>query len=72
MSNNSPTPSSFFNPNNQIAHLALLPCPGAEELTKLIDKHLIAWAKEVGMDVKTFIIDTECPRFQNGERQGNR
>ena len=70
MSNNSPTPSSFFNPDTQIAHLALLACPGAEELTNLIDKHLIAWAKEVGMDMKSFIIPTECPRFQNGDAKG--
>ena len=70
MSKNSPTPSSFFNPDTQIAHLALIACPGAEELTQLIDKHLLAWAREVGMERDTFIIPSECPRFQNGDAKG--
>ncbi len=70
MSNNSPTPSSFFSPDTQVAHLALIACPGAEELTKLIDKRLLTWAKEVGMDIESFIIPAECPRFQNGDAKG--
>ena len=39
MSNNSVTPSDFFNPETQAAHLCLIACPGAEELTNLIDSH---------------------------------
>ena len=70
MSNNSPSPTSFFNPTTQIAHLALISCPGAEELTQLIDKRLLNWAKEVGMEKETFIIPSECPRFQNGDAKG--
>ena len=70
MSNNSVTPSAFFNPETQVAHLALIACPGAEELTKLIDNHLKAWAKEVGIEKDTFIIDCACPRFQSGDAKG--
>ena len=40
MSNNSITPSEFFNPSTQVAELKLIACPGAEELTHLIDSHL--------------------------------
>ena len=65
-----PTPSNFFNPDTQIANLALIACPGAEELTQMIDKRLVNWAQEVGMENETFIIPSECPRFQNGDAKG--
>ena len=70
MSNNNVTPSEFFNPDTQVAHLGLIACPGAEELTNLIDSHLRTWAKEVGIDKDTFIIDCACPRFQSGDAKG--
>ena len=70
MSINSVTPSAFFDPETQVANLALIACPGAEELTKLIDNHLKAWAKEVGIEKDTFIIDCACPRFQSGDAKG--
>ena len=64
------TPSEFFNPDAQVAELALIACPGAEELTRQIDAHLKAWAKEVGIEKDTFIIDCACPRFQSGDAKG--
>ena len=70
MSNNNVEPASFFNPETQVAHLGLIACPGAEELTNLIDRHLVAWAKEVGIEKKTFIIECDCPRFQSGDAKG--
>ena len=70
MSNNVVTPSEFFNPSTQAANLVLIACPGAEELTRLIDGHLKDWAKEVGIEKDTFIIDCDCPRFQNGDAKG--
>ena len=70
MSNNTVTPADFFNPETQVAHPALIACPGAEELTNLIDRHLVAWAKEVGIEKETFIIPCDCPRFQSGDAKG--
>ena len=70
MSNNNVEPASFFNPETQVAHLGLIACPGAEELTRLIDCHLVAWAKEVGIEKETFIIPCDCPRFQSGDAKG--
>ena len=63
-------PSNFFNPDTQLAKLRLIACPGAENLAKKIDKHLVQWAKEVGLDTDTFILDCACPRFQNGDAKG--
>ena len=70
MSNNNVTQSEFFSPDTQVAHLGLIACPGAEELTNLIDGHLRTWAKEVGIEKDTFIIDCACPRFQSGDAKG--
>ena len=70
MSTNTVKASDFFNPKTQVAHPALIACPGAEELTKLIDNHLVAWAKEVGLEHDTFIVDCACPRFQSGDAKG--
>ena len=70
MSNNMVTPSEFFNPETQVAHLGLIACPGAEELTRRIDEHLKDWAREVGIEKETFIIDCACPRFQSGDAKG--
>ena len=71
MSNNI-TPASFFTPDTQVAHLGLIACPGAEEFTRQIDEHLVNWARLSGHDPKreTFIIGSDCPRFQNGDAKG--
>ena len=70
MSNKFVMPSEFFSPDTQVAHLALIACPGAEELTRQIDEHLKNWAREVGIEKETFIIDCACPRFQSGDAKG--
>ena len=70
MSNNTVMPSDFFNPETQVAEVALIACPGAEELTRLIDGHLKSWAKDAGIEKETFIIDCACPRFQSGDAKG--
>ena len=70
MSNNMVEPASFFNPETQVAHLTLIACPGAEELTRQIDGHLVSWAKEVGIEKDTFIVPCDCPRFQSGDAKG--
>ena len=70
MSKNSVSPAHFFNPDRQEAYLALIACPGAEELTKLVDQHLVNWGKEVGINRETFIVPCDCPRFQSGDAKG--
>ena len=42
-------PMAFFQ-EPSVADLRLLACPGAEELTKLIDQHLVEWAKSAGVE----------------------
>lgn len=54
------SPKSFFE-QPSVADMRLISCPGAEELTGLIDKHLVRWAKAAGIDKDTFIIPCDCP-----------
>ena len=63
------SPKSFFE-QPSVADMRLIACPGAEELTGLIDKHLTRWAREAGIDKDTFIIPCDCPRFQSGDAKG--
>ena len=63
------SPKSFFE-QPSVADMRLIACPGAEELTGLIDKHLVRWAKDAGIDKETFIISCDCPRFQSGDAKG--
>ena len=60
----------FFNADERLADLGLIAVPGAEELTAKIDRHLLRWAQEAGMDQDTFIIGSECPRFSSGDGKG--
>lgn len=60
----------FFSEESSVAELRLLACPGAEELTGLINQHLLHWAHEAGLQKETFIIPSECPRFQSGDAKG--
>lgn len=57
----------FFRAEERVADLGLIAAPGAEELTRKIDSHLLRWAKEAAMEQDTFIIPSECPRFQSGD-----
>ena len=70
MSKNSVNPAEFFGGERQEAYLALIACPGAEELTQLIDKHLTKWANEAGIEKESFIVPCDCPRFQSGDAKG--
>ena len=70
MSKNSVSPAEFFGSDRQEAYLALIACPGAEELTQQVDNHLVKWANEAGIMKDTFIVPSDCPRFQSGDAKG--
>ena len=70
MSKNTVSPADFFGSERQEAYLGLIACPGAEELTKLVDKYLVDWANQAGIEKQSFIIPCDCPRFQSGDAKG--
>lgn len=61
---------SLFSLDNRVAPMGLLVMDGARELGREIDAYLVQWAKESGMDVDTFLIENECPRFSSGDGKG--
>ena len=67
MSKKAISPAAFFGTERQEAFLSLIACPGAEELTNLVDQHLVSWANEAGINKETFIVPCDCPRFQSGD-----
>ena len=64
------SPADFFSPEKQEATLSLIACPGAEVLTQQIDAHLVKWAREAGIEMDSFIVQCDCPRFQSGDAKG--
>jgi len=60
----------FFNAEERVADLGLIAVPGAEELTNMINNHLVRWASEAGMGQESFIVGSECPRFSSGDGKG--
>ncbi len=60
----------LFNPELQMADLRLIACPGAEDLTERINEYLLSWAKAAGHEMDSFIIPSDCPRFQSGDAKG--
>lgn len=63
-------PKMYFSTENQVAPLGIVSLAGATELTKMVEAHLVRWAKRAGMDVDTFIIENSCPRFSSGDGKG--
>lgn len=62
--------TELFIGSDGVAELGLIATPGAQELTALIDQHLVEWAKKKGVEKDTFIIPSECPRFSSGDGKG--
>jgi len=60
----------FFSPENRVAPLGIVSLEGASELSKKIESHLVRWANEAGLNVETFLIDNNCPRFSSGDGKG--
>jgi len=59
-----------FNSQSRVAKLGVIAMEGASELGKSIDKYLVEWSKKEGIDVDSFLIENECPRFASGDGKG--
>ena len=65
-------PRDFFAKEDAIADLGLIACPGAEELCKLVDSHLVRWAREVATRMSTPHHPVRLPAFPVRRRKGSR
>ena len=60
----------LFHTGNHFNKLGLISLPGSEELTKRIDRWLVDWAAMGPEAQDSFILSTDCPRFQTGDAKG--
>lgn len=60
----------YYEPQNRVAPLGLVPLAGARELSDKIQYHLLKWANAAGLESDSFTIENSCPRFQSGDGKG--
>jgi ribose-phosphate pyrophosphokinase len=62
--------SEVFSLDNRVAPLGIVTMRGAEELGNKIEQHLLRWANRAGLNVDSFAIENNCPRFSSGDGKG--
>ena len=60
----------LFDPQTRVAPVGIIALDGAKELGKMIDDYLVHWSQEAGLNVDTYMIDIDCPRFSSGDGKG--
>lgn len=60
----------LFDPQTRVAPVGIIALDGAKELGKMIDDYLVHWSQEAGLNVNTYMIDIDCPRFSSGDGKG--
>ncbi|MEF2796181.1 MAG: ribose-phosphate pyrophosphokinase, partial [Hydrogeniiclostridium sp.] len=61
---------AIFHMGKSTASLGLIVTEGARELGAKVDNYLVQMAAGSPEAKDTFIIDSECPRFQSGDGKG--
>lgn len=61
---------NIFSQEDHVAPMRLIALSSAKELGAKIDAHLTQWAQKCGRDDKTFLVESECPRFSSGDGKG--
>ena len=59
-----------LNTQDSVAPLGVIAMDGAAELGEKINKYLVQWAQESGINVDSYLIETQCPRFSSGDGKG--
>lgn len=61
---------NIFSQEEYVAPMRIIALSGAKDLGAKIDAHLTQWAQKCGRDDKTFLVESECPRFSSGDGKG--
>ena len=59
-----------INTQDAVAPLGVIAMDGAKELGEKINNYLVEWSQNSGMNVDSYLIETECPRFSSGDGKG--
>lgn len=70
--NNFMTASSeiLFGRESTVAPIGIIAMNSVTELGGKINKYLVEWARNGGVDVDSFLLESECPRFSSGDGKG--
>ncbi len=55
------------NSQDSVAPIGLIAMDSATELGDKINKYLLEWAEEGGLNIDSFLVETHCPRFSSGD-----
>jgi len=61
---------AVINTQDAVAPLGVIAMDGAKELGEKINNYLVEWSQNSGMNVDSYLIETECPRFSSGDGKG--
>ncbi len=61
---------SLFGRDSTVAPIGVIAMNSVTELGKKIDDYLVDWAGKGGVNVDTFLVESECPRFSSGDGKG--
>lgn len=64
------TADTIFGRQENLAELKLISMNSASELGSKVNDYLVGWARNGGLDVDTFLVENECPRFSSGDGKG--
>lgn len=60
----------LFGRGSTVAPIGIIAMNSVKELGDKIDKYLVEWAKNGGVNVDSFLLESECPRFSSGDGKG--
>ena len=60
----------LFGSESNVAPIGIIAMSSVTELGKKIDDYLVDWAGKGGINVDTFLVQSECPRFSSGDGKG--
>ncbi|MBQ2780513.1 MAG: ribose-phosphate pyrophosphokinase [Clostridia bacterium] len=64
------TADNVFGKHEHVAELKLISMESAAPLGEKINKYLVDWAQKGGLNVDTFQVENQCPRFSSGDSKG--
>ena len=60
----------LFGRDSTVAPIGVIAMNSVTALGKKIDDYLVDWAGKGGVNVDTFLVESECPRFSSGDSKG--
>lgn len=60
----------LFGSDSNVAPIGVIAMSSVTELGKKIDNYLVDWAGKGGVNVDSFLVESECPRFSSGDGKG--